>query len=172
MKELHNGPLTKLVRRLLLRRFVPSAIVIAVLALFLLCIIVMKAASGPFVAKDIPGYAFLALLLLGSVSVTGIAIHQMQLYLSLLSSSPKKTKLGFPDYSRGGKALRTLELLDESEQILGAYQIIACTPEDLKEYPQLCEFDSYMKEEKGTERAIFARANYVLLAYRHKQSKS
>lgn len=169
MKNLHKNSLENSVRQILLRRFIPSAAVVAVLAVFILCIIIFKAMSGPFQTKDIPGYVFLSVLLLGSASVTAIAVHQMMLYLSLLSATARKVHLQFPSHSGHGRAMRTLELLDDSnEKVEAAYQIIASNPEDLKEFPQNCEFDFFSKSLRGTERAIFSRTSYVIITYRHK----
>lgn len=133
----------------------------------------MKALSGPFQVKDLGGYAFLGTLLVGGLSVTFIAMHQMNLYMNLLSApSPRKTKIRFPYHTLKGRASRTLEVLDESEQnAVAEFQIMASTHEDLREFPQLCEFDFYLKEQNGTQRAIFTRKNYVLIAYKHKATK-
>lgn len=169
VKELQSQSLEKCVKRILFKRFIPSAIVIAVLSAFILSIIIMKAMSGPFQTKDIPGYAFLGLLILGGTIVSGIALQQIRIYLNLLSSTlPQKRKLRFPNSNMHGKSLRTIEVLDEANQnSVSAFIIIASTHEDLKEFPQLCDFEVYLNEQGGKERAIFSRTNYALIAYRH-----
>ncbi len=173
VKELQNQSLEKCVKRILFKRFIPSAIVIAVLSAFILSVLIMKAVGGPFQTKDIPGYAFLGMLLLGGTVVSGIALQQIHIYLSLLSSGlPQKRKLRFPDRTMHGRSLRTIEVLDESNQnSVSAFIIIASTHEDLKEFPQLCDFEVYLKEQGGTERAIFSRTNYALIAYRHTKQR-